>query len=110
MSRSHSAMRKETGSPSTDLPHWDAEKHCLYWHGQLIKHFKHEAPFQEAILAAFQASNWSRYLALELPKEEGVNPKERLRQTIKNLNRSCRKRIHFSQEGNGTRVVWSVPD
>ena len=69
---------------------------------------KHEAPFQEAILEAFQASNWSRYVAVTLPKEEGVNPKERLRVTIRNLNRGCNRRIQFTQEGNGGRVGWQA--
>lgn len=93
-----------------DRPHWDVETHSLYWRGQLVKHFKHEAPFQEAILEAFQASNWSRFVVVTLPKEDGVNPKERLRVTIKNLNRGCGRRIQFTQEGNGARVGWRPVD
>ena len=97
-------------SPSTGVPYWDAETHSLYWRGKLVKHFKHEAPFQEAILEAFQASKWSRYIEVALPKEEGVNPKERMRVTIKNLNRGCGRRIQFKQEGNGGRVGWQALD
>jgi hypothetical protein len=91
---------------NSDVPHWDAATHSLSWRGQLIKHFKHEAPFQEAILDAFQASNWSRYVLVALPKEEGINPKVRLRGAIRNLNRGCGRCIRFTQEGNGGRVAW----
>lgn len=102
--------KREPELPSPDVPHWDAETHSLHWRGQLIKHFKHEAPFQEATLEAFEANNWPRYVVVTLPKEEGMNHKERLRETIKNLNRSCTKRLHFTQEGNGGRVGWQPLD
>jgi hypothetical protein len=43
-----------------------------------------------------------------LPRAEGVNPKERLRVTIKNLNRGCSREIRFTQEGSGDRVGWRM--
>lgn len=95
-------------SQSSSVPYWDAETHSLYWQERLIKHFKHEAPFQEAILEAFQANKWTRFVVVTLPKEEGMNPKERLRVTIKNLNRSCGGTVQFTQEGNGGRVGWQA--
>lgn len=95
---------------SSDIPYWNAETHSLYWQGRLIKHFKHEAPYQEAILEAFEAAKWPQFIVVTLPKEDRVNPKERLRETIKNLNRSCGKRIRFTQEGNGGRVGWQAID
>lgn len=93
-----------------DRPHWDSELHNLYWQGQLVKHFKHEAPFQEAILEAFQSCNWTQYVVVMLPREEGINPKERLREAIKNLNRNCARNLRFVQEGNGGRVAWQPLD
>ena len=62
-------------------------------------HFKHKPSYQEAILKPFQASKWSRFVVVELPRQEGVNPTERLCVTTKNLNRVCGRRIKFTQEG-----------
>jgi hypothetical protein len=100
------AQREGGQDIESDVPYWNAEMHTLYWQGKTVKHFKHEAPFQEAILEAFQSCRWSRYAVVALSKEEGVNPKERLRITIKNLNRSCGGKLRFTQEGNGDRVGW----
>jgi hypothetical protein len=44
-----------TSATPKELPYWDAGEHTLYWRGRAVKHFKREAPYQEAILAAFQA-------------------------------------------------------
>lgn len=101
-----SSPPQESASPSMDVPHWEAKTHSLYWRGQLVKHFKHEAPFQEAILEAFQASSWSRYVEVTLPKEDGVNLKERLRGAIRELNRRSNGYLRFAQEGNGDRIGW----
>jgi hypothetical protein len=104
------APPRGAGSLSMDVPYWDAETHSLYWRGRLVKHFKHEAPFQEAILEAFQASNWSCFVVVDLPREEGVNPKARLRVAIRNLNQRSDGRLRFTQEGNGGRIGWHPAD
>jgi hypothetical protein len=110
-SKSRPQSRLKDGSKTReDQPHWDSVTHTLFWRGRLVKHFKHEAPYQEAILEAFQSCNWSRYVVVMLPREEGVNSKERLREAVKNLNRSCCKGLHFTQEGNGGRVGWQAQD
>jgi len=97
---------REAEPPDPNLPRWDAATHSLYFQGRLVKHFKHEAPIQEAILEAFQVSNWSRFVVVTLPKEESVNPKESLRCAIRNLNNRSEGRLRFTQEGNGGRVGW----
>jgi hypothetical protein len=100
------SQAKDGPAMQEERPYWDTETHTLYWRGLLVKHFKHEAPFQEAILKAFLACNWSQCVIVMLPKEEGVNQKERLREAIKNLNRNCGGILRFTQEGNGGRVAW----
>jgi hypothetical protein len=42
-----------------------------------------------------------------LPEEDGILPRERLWQTIKQLNRTIKPPlIHFGGDGTGTRVCW----
>lgn len=116
--REWSPEKKEDNRPRQDrhtkksggggeTPRWDALRHELSWRGQLIKHFKAEAPNQEAILAAFEESRWAEVIDIAL--EPGrATPKARLHDTIRNLNRSVRPWLHFWQEGSGTRVGWSA--
>ncbi len=97
-----------TGTAPVDAPVWDAKRHTLTWGGQVVKHFKSEAPCQEAILAAFQAAGWEACITFEIDAADGVNGKDRLCDAIRNLNRSVRPHLHFSQEGNGSRLCWSA--
>src|SRR5206468_8167591 len=69
----------------TDVPRWDNAQHTLYWRRQPVKHFKREAPAQEAILAAFQARRWGRCVQVALRRVQGANVKVRLHEAIKNL-------------------------
>jgi hypothetical protein len=89
------------------LPRWDAETHTLWWRGQPIKCFRSEAPYQEAILAAFQKRRWAWCVAVTLPDDGGC-AKARLHDTIRNLNRSVSPYLRFGQEGNGHRVRWEA--
>jgi len=97
-------------APSThpEVPRWDDAQHILYWRGQPVKHFKREAPYQEAILAAFQARRWAQCVNVDLPRGQGGNSKERLHEAIKNLNRNLKAHLSFHQEGNGSRVRWEA--
>jgi hypothetical protein len=88
------------------VPRWDAEVHTLFWGGEAIKCFKGEAACQEAILQAFQDCGWCACVAVCLPAMNAADPKQRLRDAVKNLNRSVRPHLHFRQEGAGARVRW----
>jgi hypothetical protein len=102
-----SALQAETASSTTGTPYWDDRDHTLFWGSRVLKHFRHEAPNQEAILRIFQAALWCRCVAVSLPEDVGVvSPKERLHFTIKNLNRNVRPHLRFRQEGCGSRVMW----
>src|SRR6266852_9982260 len=60
----------------------------LFWRGQPLKHYKAEAPNQEAIVRAFQGKHWQKYVTVSLPQEFEVNTKIRLHDAIKHLNRA----------------------
>jgi hypothetical protein len=89
-------------------PVWDPELHTLSWRGRIVKHFKSEAPHQEAVLGAFQANNWRASIMLPPAGPAEFLGKESLRNTIRNLNRSVRPYLHFRLEGNGSRVCWEA--
>jgi hypothetical protein len=90
------------------VPWWDGHQHTLLWKGKVVKHFKSDAPYQEGILAAFQRVQWARFISIHFPEDRGVNSKERLHDTIKNLNRNVRPHLRFHQEGSGSRVSWEA--
>jgi hypothetical protein len=89
-----------------ETPSWDAGRHTLFWRGRLIRCFKTEAPFQEAILTAFQAGGWACCVSVPLAEGSGVRSKGRLRDTIRNLNRGVGPHLRFRLEGSGSRVRW----
>jgi hypothetical protein len=89
-----------------DVPFWDTRKHTLYWRGEVVKHFRADAPYQEAILSAFQRARWAPTISAQIPCGDEVFTKDRLRDTLKNLNRVARPHFRFHQEGNGGRLYW----
>jgi hypothetical protein len=102
-----SGPQVESVSSTTGTPYWSDKEHTLFWRGRVVKHFRHEAPNQEAVLRTFQAALWRPCVAVRLREDVGViSPKERLHFTIKNLNRNVRPHLKFRQEGCGGRVRW----
>jgi hypothetical protein len=91
-----------------EIPSWDAESHTLYWRGSAVKHFRHDAANQEAVLTAFHASGWARCIHFAQKRDAQISAKKRLRDTIKNLNRNVAPFLRFRQEGSGDRVLWEA--
>lgn len=92
------------------VPRWDADAAELWWHGRLIKRFRKAADAQGALLDAFAASGWPRFLSNPLSTGNACNRKMRLRWTVRNLNVGLLKRtIRFTLDGRG-RVEWSPAD
>jgi hypothetical protein len=60
---------------------------------------------QEAVLLAFESSGWALEIAVDNLIPVRMD-KRRLRNTVENLNRSVRPRLHFRLEGSGSRVCW----
>ena len=90
-------------------PVWDVQLRQLRWDGHLVKQFRLPAPNQETLLAAFQEQDWSVRIDDPLPKHREIDPKVRLHDTIKALNRHQLSRwIVFRGDGTGRGVTWRV--
>ncbi len=88
-------------------PHWDRDRHTLRVQGQLVKEFKVPSPNQETILTAFEEDGWPPRIDDPLPMVHGIEPKRRLQDTVKSLNRNQRVRlVRFMGDGTGEGVRW----
>jgi len=95
---------------SVKRSHWDARRHTLWLGRRVLKHFKHQAPSEEAVLAAFEGQDWRPVIEAGALERSLFKTKAKLRDTIRNLNRSVRPWLHFFQEGSGTRIGWEAGD
>lgn len=90
-----------------EVPRWDGEAGQLWWEEHLIKAFHRPAVNQELVLAALQEEGWPPRIDDPLPPTGDIDPKVRLRDTIKALNRHHLHRIlHFGGDGKGQGVRW----
>lgn len=90
-------------------PHWDPELRKLYLGNHLVKRFKWPAMNQEAVLCAFQEEGWPERIDDPLPPQPEQDPKRRLADTIKCLNRKQATRLlHFRGDGTGEGVIWEL--
>ena len=88
-------------------PRWDGERHQLHFGGFLVKEFKVHSPNQEAVLAAFEEEGWPPRIDDPLAHSPELDQKERLRNTIKSLNRTRGTRlIRFMGDGTGLAIRW----
>lgn len=89
------------------VPHWDPDLHELHLNGQLVKRFKLPSRDQEAILAAFEEEAWPTRIDDPLPPLYTQDPKRRLQDTIKSLNRNQKNRlIRIMGDGTGQGIRW----
>jgi len=90
-------------------PQWDATRQQLRLNGTLMKEFRRPSPNQETVLAAFEEEGWPPRIDDPLPPEPHIDPKRRLQDTIKSLNRSQKKQIvRFMGDGSGQGVRWEL--
>jgi hypothetical protein len=105
------AAGSEEGRNGELIPQWDARRRELRLGTRLLKCFKVPAPNQEAVLSAFQEEGWPSTIDDPLPPKGELEPKRRLHDTIKALNRKHLQRppvIHFQGNGTGENVVWEL--
>jgi hypothetical protein len=89
------------------VPHYDADGRTFRWGAHTLKHFRQPATNQELILLTAEELNWPAWFDDPLPKRSRKSTKERLHDTIKDLNRRQRPHLfHFKGDGTGTRVGW----
>lgn len=90
-------------------PRWEPESHELFLGEKLVKQFKLPSPNQEAILMAFHEEQWPKSIDDPIPPCFEQDPKQRLRDTIKSLNRNQKQTlIRFRGDGTGERVMWEL--
>jgi hypothetical protein len=96
-------------TPVRCVPRWDAERRTLWLGNVLVKRFRLEAKSQELILAAFEEEGWRPHLDDPLPPRVEVDPRRRLHDTIKRLNRhQVQPLVRFQGDGSGRGVRWTL--
>jgi hypothetical protein len=89
------------------LPSYDGQQRLFHWGTHVIKQFQQPAANQVLVLQAEQELGWPSWLDNPLPGGQGKNPKVRLHDTIKDLNRRQRAEVlQFKGDGTGTRLGW----
>lgn len=89
------------------VPRWEADLRKLLFDQQLVKRFKWPAVNQEMVLCAFQEEGWPARIDDPLPPQAEQDPKRRLADTIKCLNKKQENHlIHFHGDGTGQGVIW----
>jgi hypothetical protein len=73
---------------SREKPRWDAERRELWWRGKCVKRLRDDAANQGRVLEVFQEQGWVERIEDPLPRDENVDTKARLRETLKGLNRT----------------------
>ncbi len=99
------------GSPTEEtlLPTWDPDRHQLRIGSVIVKEFKLSSRNQEAVLMAFEEEGWPPRIDDPLPHRHGLDPKQRLHNTIKSLNRNQRnRRLRFMGDGTGEAIRWEL--
>ncbi len=91
------------------IPRWNPELCELTYSGQLIKRYRVPAHNQKLVLDTFEELRWICCIDDPLPPEGDLDPKRRLADTIKSLNRGQFARlIKFYGNGEGQQVCWKA--
>ena len=89
-------------------PCWDCDRQELRLGVQVVKEFKLRSPNQTIILTVFEEEKWPPRIDDPLPPSE-IDPKQRLHDTIKSLNRNQRTQlIRFRGDGTGQGIRWQL--
>jgi hypothetical protein len=100
--------KRSENSSFAVTPSWDDERRELHYRGHLIKRYRLPSPNQIAILSAFEEEKWPSKIDDPLVPSDDQDPKRRLHDTIRNLNRSHRlPLIKFVGDGTGQGVLWT---
>lgn len=91
------------------VPYWDHQRRQIRVGEYVVKEFKLPAPNQETILTAFEEEGWPPRIDDPLPPVPDVDPRRRLHDTIKALNRKQRHQLmRFMGDGNGQGIRWEL--
>ena len=91
------------------VPQWIPDIRELRLSGNVVKRYKWQAVDQETVLAAFEEDGWPTVIDDPLPPKSELDPKRRLHDTVKALNRNQLKHaIRFRGNGNGEGIRWEL--
>lgn len=89
------------------VPAWDPDRHEFRVGEVLVKRYSVPSPNQETLLTAFEEEGWPLQIDDPLPPAPELDPKRRLHDTIRGLNRNQKNRvIRFMGDGTGEGVRW----
>jgi hypothetical protein len=86
-------------------PYWDHAAMELWWKGECIRRYRHDAASQCRVLDAFEENDWARRINDPLPRQGRGSIKVQLHDAIKRLN-AGQKRLLFRGDGSGRGVRW----
>lgn len=90
-----------------ERPKWDEQRRQLRVGRALVKEFKLPSPNQETVLMAFEEEGWPPRIDDPLPPVAQLDPRRRLHDTIKALNRKQKHHlIRFRGDGSGEGIRW----
>ena len=88
-------------------PKWDDQRRQLRVGSEVVKEFKLPSPNQETVLMAFEEEGWPPRIDDPLPPLPQLDPRRRLHDTIKALNRKQRHLlVRFMGDGSGEGIRW----
>ena len=87
------------------FPQWDDQTRELRWGDAVCKRFRQRAANQTRVLGVFEEEKWPRRIDDPLPQARDMDPKRRLRDTVKALNHNL-KHVGFECDGTGEGVIW----
>jgi len=90
-------------------PSYVPRQRLLAWGRHALKSYRQPSENQEMILQAAEELGWPRHFDDPLPRVRWGNPKVRLHDAIKYLNRHQSPHlVQFRGDGTGTRVGWEL--
>ena len=108
---SGSDSRTNGAAAERSAPRWCPDRQELRFCERLVKVFRLPSPNQETVLAAFEEEGWPCRIDDPLPPVPDLDPKRRLHDTIKSLNRNQRSPlVRFLGDGTGQGVRWRAVD
>lgn len=92
-------------------PKWDHQRRQLRVGADIVKEFKLPSANQETVLMAFEEEGWPPRIDDPLPPLPQLDPRRRLHDTIKALNRKQKQYlIRFMGDGSGEGIRWELSD
>jgi hypothetical protein len=101
------AVSDKSQIKSVRRPLWDCDRRELRVGQRIVKQFKLPSSNQELVLMVFQEEGWPARIDDPLPPQTDRDPRQRLRDTIKSLNRHQKDHlISFRGDGTGKGILW----